>query len=148
MFNPQAKDCEIKTPSTGTSKNKFISGSNFLSININSIGSKNIVFLAFLGFHQPQIVKFQEKRLRDLYFLEKLDDPSAMIACQASIDGRLVSLATLVDEDAELDSIVTQFNKVVTDKATERLGKQRQNKKPWVTDNILDCCDQNKARGV
>ena len=87
MFNPQAKDCETITPSTGTSKNKFISGSNFLSININSIRSKNIVLLAFLGFHQPQIVAFQEKRLTDLYLLEKLDDHSAMIACQASIDG-------------------------------------------------------------
>ena len=42
-------------------------------------------------------------------------------------------LATLVDEDAELDSIVTHFNKAVTDTAAELLGKQRR--------KSLDFCD-------
>ena len=58
--------------------------------------------------------------------LEKLNDP------QAAIGGRFAPLTMLVDEDAELDSIVTEFNKLVsllvTDTATGR---------PWVTDEIL-----------
>ena len=36
-----------------------------------------------------------------------------------------MSLATLVDEDADLDSMITHFNKTVADTAAERLGKQR-----------------------
>ena len=32
---------------------------------------------------------------------------------------------TLIDEDADLDSMVTHFNKAVTDTAAELLGKQR-----------------------
>ena len=50
----------------------------------------------------------------------------------------------LVDDDAEIDSIVTGFKKEVTDTATELLGKQRQKKTPWVTDEIPDCSDQRR----
>ena len=67
-----------------------------------------------------------------------------MSAFQATIGGRFAPLATLVDEDADLDSIVTRFNKAVTDTAAELLGKQRRKKKPWVTPEILDLCDQRR----
>ena len=50
----------------------------------------------------------------------------------------------LVDEAAELDSIVTEFKKVVKETATELLGKHSQKKKSRVTDEILDCCDQRR----
>ena len=60
------------------------------------------------------------------------------------IDGRLAPLATLVDEDADLDSMITHFNKAVTDTAAELLDKQRQKRKPWVTPEILDLCDQRR----
>ena len=49
-------------------------------------------------------------------------------------------LAMLVDEDADLDSMVTHFNKAVTDTAAELLGKR----KPWITPEILDLCDQRR----
>ena len=57
---------------------------------------------------------------------------------------RFAPLAMLVDEDADLDSMVTHFNKAVTDTAAELLGKQRQKRKPWVTLEILDLCDQRQ----
>ena len=59
-----------------------------------------------------------------------LNDPTVMSAFQATIGGRFASLSTLVDEDADLDSMVTHFNKVVTDAAAELLGKQRRKVKP------------------
>ena len=40
------------------------------------------------------------------------------------------ALATLVDEDTDLDSIVTHFNKAVTDTAAKLPGKQRRKRKP------------------
>ena len=76
--------------------------------------------------------------------LEKLNDPTVMSAFQATIGGRFAPLATLVDEDADLDSMVTHFNKAVTDTAAELLGKQRRKRKPWVTHEILDLCDQRR----
>ena len=63
-----------------------------------------------------------------------------MSAFQAIIGGRFAPLAMLVDEDADLDSMVTHFNKAVTDTAAELLGKR----KPWVTPEILDPCDQRR----
>ena len=65
-----------------------------------------------------------------------------MSAFQAIIGGRFAPLATLVDEDTDLDSMVTHFNKAVTDTAAKLLGKQR--RKPWVTPEILDLCDQRR----
>ena len=76
--------------------------------------------------------------------LEKLNDPTVMSAFQATIGGRFAPLATLVDEDADLDSMVTHFNKAVTDTAAELLGKQRRKRKLWVTPETLDLCDQRR----
>ena len=76
--------------------------------------------------------------------LEKLNDPTVMSAFQATIGGRFAPLATLVDEDADLESMVTHFNKAVTDTAAELLGKQRRKRNPWVTHEILDLCDQRQ----
>ena len=76
--------------------------------------------------------------------LEKLNDPTMMSAFRATIGGRFAPLATLVDEDADLDSMVTHFNKAVTDTAAELLGKQRRKRKPWVTPEILDLCNQRR----
>ena len=67
-----------------------------------------------------------------------------MSAFQATIGGRFAPLAMLVDEDADLDSMVTHFNKAVPDIAAELIGKQRQKRKPWVTPEVLDLCDQRR----
>ena len=64
-----------------------------------------------------------------------------MSAFQATIGGIFAPLATLVDEDAYLDSMVTHFYKAVTDTAAELLGKQRRKWKSWVAPEILDLCD-------
>ena len=73
--------------------------------------------------------------------LEKLNDPTVMSAFQATIGGRFAPLAMLVDEDADLDSMVTHFNKAVTDTAAELLGKR----KPWVTPEILDLLTKDET---
>ena len=75
--------------------------------------------------------------------LEKLKDPTVMSAFQATIGGRFAPLAKLVD-DVDLDSMVTHFNKTVTDTAAERLGKQRRKRTPWVTPESLDICDHRR----
>ena len=53
------------------------------------------------------------------FHLEKLNDTPVMSAFQAIIGSRFAPLATLVDEDADLDSMVTHFKKaVLTQKLT------------------------------
>ena len=62
--------------------------------------------------------------------LEKLKDSTVMSAFQATIGGRFTPLASLVYEDPDLDSMVTHFNKAVTDTAAGLLSKQRRKRKP------------------
>ena len=57
-------------------------------------------------------------------------------AFQETIGGRFAPLATLVDEDADLDFMVTHFNKAVTDTAAKLLGKQCRKWQPWVIPEI------------
>ena len=40
--------------------------------------------------------------------------------------------------------LITHFNKAVTGTSAELLGKQRRKRKPWVTLEILDLCDQRR----
>ena len=60
-FDPLANGSGTKASQTSSDKNKFITGLKFVSININSIRGKKLELLAFLDFHQPQIVAIQEK---------------------------------------------------------------------------------------
>ena len=62
-FIPLAKDTVTRTPSTGSKNNKFVSGLKFSSINVNGIRSKKLELLAYLDFHQPQIVAIQETKI-------------------------------------------------------------------------------------
>ena len=78
------------------------------------------------------------------FYLEQLNDQTVMSAFQTTIGSRFTPLATLVDEDADPDSMVTHFNKAVTDTAAELLDKQRRKKKSWVTPEILDLCDKRR----
>ena len=61
--------------------------------------------------------KRTQPRIR--FDLEKLNGPTVMSALQATIGGRFTPLATLVDEEADLDFMVTHFNKAVTDTASQ-----------------------------
>ena len=62
-FDPLANGSGTKASQTGSDKNKFITGLKFVSININSIRGKKLELLAFLDFHQPQIVAIQETKI-------------------------------------------------------------------------------------
>ena len=62
-FDPLANGSGTKASQTGSDKNKFITGLKFVSININSIRCKKLELLAFLDFHQPQIVAIQETKI-------------------------------------------------------------------------------------
>ena len=62
-FDPLTNGSGKKASQTGPDKNKLISGLKFVGININSIRGKKLELLAFLDFHQPQIVAIQETKI-------------------------------------------------------------------------------------
>ena len=43
-----------------------------------------------------------------------------------------------------MDIMITTHNTAVTDAASEILGKERRRKKPWVTKDVLDLCDERR----
>ena len=45
------------------------------------------------------------------------------------------------NEDTDLDSVITTFNRAVIETESEILGKHRQKKKTWVTADIFYLCD-------
>ena len=60
------------------------------------------------------------------------------------IGGRFAPLTIMSNEDTDKDSMITTFNTAVTETASEILGKHRQEKKTWITAEILDLCDKRR----
>ena len=82
------------------------------------VGSDHLMGMMTFQARHRKSRKPTQPRIR--FDIKKLNDPSVMNAFKASIGCRFAPLAMLVDENTELDSIVTEFNKVVTDTSTER----------------------------
>ena len=76
--------------------------------------------------------------------LEKLKDPDVACTFQATRDGKFAPLIGLRDEDMDIDTMITTSKTAVTDTASEILGKERRRKKPWVTKDVLDLCDERR----
>ena len=62
-FVPLTKVKKDRSSPCGTNKSSFISGLQFISMNINSIRGKKLELLAFLDFHQPHVVAIQETKI-------------------------------------------------------------------------------------
>ena len=85
------------------------------------------------------------KHTRLKFDLEKLKDPNVLETFQAMIGGRFAPLTVISNDDTDIDSMITTFNTTVTETASEILGKHRQKKKkPWITAEILDKCDNRR----
>ena len=68
------------------------------------------------------------------------------MACtfQATIGGKFALLIGLSDEDIDIDTVITTYNTAMTDAASEIPGKEHLRKKPWVTKDVLDLCDERR----
>ena len=63
---------------------------------------------------------------------------------QAMTGGKFAPLTNMNNEDIDLGSLITTFKTVVTEIASEILGKHRQKKKPRDTAEILDLSDKRR----
>ena len=87
--------------------------------------------------------KPNQPRLR--FDIEKLRDPDVACTFQATIGGKFAPLNGLSDEDMYIDTMFTTYNTAMTDGASEILEKERSRKKPWVTKDVLDLCDERRV---
>ena len=63
---------------------------------------------------------------------------------QATIGEKFALLIKLREDDIDIDNMITTYNTAVTDTASEILGKECHRKKPWVTRDVLDLCDERR----
>ena len=56
----------------------------------------------------------------------------------------IAPLIGLRDEDMNINAMISTYNTAVTDAASEILGKEHRRKKPWVTKDVLDPCDERR----
>ena len=126
-------------------KRRFRSGVNIASTRSfpgADIGSDHELVMMTFKLHLKKIKKQGRTRLK--FNLERLKDPEIADAFQASIGGKFAPLTILDADDTDIDTLMETFNTVVTDTATEILGKQRIVKKPWVTSEVLELCDKRR----
>ena len=126
-------------------KKRFRSGVNIhrtRSFPGADIGSDHDLVMMTFQVRLKKTRKPNQPRLR--FDLEKLRDPDVACTFQATIGGKFTPLIGLSDEDMDIDTMITTYNTAVTDAASEILGKERRRKKPWVTKDVLDLCDQRR----
>ena len=106
------------------------------------IGSDHDLVMMTLQVRRKKARKPNQPRLR--FDLEKLSDPDVACTFQATIGGKFAPLIRLSDEDMDVDTMITTYNKAMTDAASEILRKERRRKKPWVIKDVLDLCGERR----
>ena len=106
------------------------------------IGSDHELVMMTFKLHLKRVKKLGHVWIK--FDLEKLNDPEVAEAFHAMIGGKFAAL-TIVDADCTaMDTLINTFNTAVTNTASETLGKHRPVKKPWVTADLLDLCDNQR----
>ena len=103
------------------------------------IGSDHDMVLMTLKLKLKKDQKKNNPLIR--YDVEKLKDPGIAAEFQASIGGRFAAL-TLLEEN--IDSLTESVKEVLHETAAEVLGKRRKKSKQWITNDILDLCDERR----
>ena len=83
-----------------------------------------------------------QPRLR--FDLEKLWDPDVACTFQTTIGGKFAPLIGLSDANMDMNTMNTTYNTAATDAASEILRREHHWKKPWVTKDVLDLCDERR----
>ena len=101
--------------------------------------------LAMMNFHLRLKKIVKPKQVRMKFALEKLKDPKISEAFQATIGGKCASLTILEEENTDIETLTNKFNSAMPDAVSVILGKHRHKKKPWLTTELLDMCDNRKV---
>ena len=83
----------------------------------------------------------QTRNTRIKFDLEKLKDPNIHEAFQAEVGGRFAALNII---DCDINEMTNNLTTVLYESAEKVLGTQRKIYKPWLSNDILDLCDQRR----
>ena len=65
---------------------------------------------------------------------------------EARIGGKFAPILLLDAEGTNMDTFTNMFNTAVSEMAMEVLGKKRTTKKPWMTPDLLELCDERDLK--
>ena len=111
-------------------RKRFRSGVNIartLSFPGADIGSDHDLLTMTFHLRLKRISKPKYTRLK--FDLDKLNYRNVLGTFQVMIGGKFALLTIMINEDTDLDSLITTFNTTVTETASEIVGKHRQKKK-------------------
>ena len=63
-------------------------------------------------------------------------------AFQDTVGGTFAPPIGMRDDDIDIDTMITTYRTALTDASSEILGKERRRKKPWISKDVLDLCDE------
>ena len=105
------------------------------------IGSPHDLVMMSFKLKLKKMPKPAYSRLK--FDLDKLKDPNIAEQFRAAIGGKFAPLL-LYSEDNDIQEDIALFESTVTNAATETLGKKRSKKKPWITNDIFELCDERR----
>ena len=106
------------------------------------IGSDHDLVMMTFRLQLKNTNKSSHPRIK--FDLDKLKDPNVAADFQAVIGGKFAPLMVVDVDHSNTDEFINKFNSAVMETAEEVLGKHRPAKKPWVTQDLLDLCDQRR----
>ena len=106
------------------------------------VGSDHDLVMMTFKIHLKQIKKQAPSRIK--FNLEKLNDPEVAEMFKAQVGGKFAPLLALTEDPSNIENIVETFNNTIIEAASETLGKARNKKQPWMTDEILAICDERR----
>ena len=81
------------------------------------------------------------KSLRICFEMEKPKDPKIVEVFQAKVGGQFAALCII---DSDVDTIGNSPKEMLLSTAEQVLGKQKKKNQFWVTNEVLDLCDQRR----
>ena len=110
--------------------------------------SRKSFLIKYYFLYKVNVYAFRGKTFQinfaTLLCLKSASHPDVACTFQATICGKFAPLIGLSDEDMDINTMISTYNTAVTDAASEILGKERRRKKPWVTKDVLDLCDERR----
>ena len=123
---------------------RFVTGvnkANTRSFNKPDIGSDHDLVMMALKVKLKVNRKSNENRTH--YDIEKLKDPQIAKQFQEELAGRFEPLR-LLDQDSQ--QLCDKFTNIMEEVSAEKLGKPRKIKKPWMTKELIEKCDDRRDK--
>ena len=103
-------------------------------------GSDHELLMAWFRTRLRETKKAEITRLK--HDTEKLPDPAIAMQYRATIRGKFGALLLIEDVQEQAEEVTKRMNETTT----EILGTRRRPRKPWITEEVLEMCD-NKGIG-